>query len=122
MNRTLYLHPEGFALAHSANTLTASDDNGHTVQMPIGPAGLLVLAAELTAIANDVGNLAEQAGGAAAVACLNAMLGAADKSARIELLQSAIAGLQSTAHPERAAAGFAVVLADVVARGLEALK
>ena len=40
---------------------------------------------------------------------------------RITTIQNAVLSLQSAAHPERAAGGFAVVLESVIERGLECL-
>ncbi len=121
---TVYRHPDGPTLSYSASELVATDDNGNTVHLPIGPDGLQELAAELVTLANDSGNLAEQAGAGAAVECLNALLRAKHCSAgeRIEIVQNAITSLQRTTHPDRAAGGFAVVLTNVVQRGLEALQ
>ena len=121
---TVYRHPDGPALTYSAGELVATDETGNTVRLPIGPVGLLELAAELTALANDSGNLAEQAGSAAAIDCLNALLLAKKSSQgeRIEIIQNAITSLQRTTHPDLAAGGFAVVLESVVQRGLEAMK
>ena len=120
----IYRHPDGPALTYSASELIATDENGNSVCLPIGPIGLLELAAELVALANDGGNLAEQAGAGAAMDCLNALLLAKKSSQgqRISIIQNAIIGLQSTTHPERAAGGFALVLESFITRGLEALQ
>ena len=120
----IYRHPDGPALTYSASELIATDENGNSVSLPIGPQGMLELAAELVALANDGGNLAEQAGAGAAMDCLNALLLAKKSSQgeRISIIQNAIIGLQSTTHPERVAGGFSVVLESVVTRGLEALQ
>ena len=121
---TIYRHPDGPALTYSASELIATDENWNSVSLPIGPQGLLELAAELVALANDGGNLAEQAGAGAAMDCLNALLLAkkSSQSERISITQNAIIGLQSTSHPNRAAGGFAVVLESVITRGLEAMQ
>lgn len=121
---TVYLHPDGHALQYIDGDLVATDEDGNTVRVPVCPSELLVLAGELVTLANDGGNLAEQAGAGAAIDCLNALLQAKHCSAgeRIEIVQNAITGLQRAAHPDRAAGGFAVVMTNVVQRGLEALK
>ena len=118
----IYAHPDGPALTYSASELIATDDNGKTVSLPIGPLGLVELAAELNAIGNDGGNLAEQAGNAAGIDCLNELLATDNQGERIRIIQNAITGLQNTTHPERAAGGFAVALESVIERGLEALQ
>ena len=122
MSRAVYYHPDGTALTYSASELIASDENGNSVRLPIGPLGLSVLATELLALANDSGNLAEQQGSAAAIDCLNELLVNDSASERISIIQAAIVSLKNATHPERAAGGFAVVLESVIERGLEALK
>lgn len=119
MNRTVYEHPDGFTLAFNDHTLIATDDDGKTVSLPIGPLGLLELAAELNAIGNDAGNLAEQAGAGIGIDCLNAVLAGSTQGERLRAIQSAVLDLQRLAHPERAAGGFAGVLVNVLERGLE---
>lgn len=121
---TIYRHPDGPALTYSASKLIATDENGNSVSLPIGPQGMLELAAELVALAKDGGNLAEQAGAGAAMDCLNALLLAKQSSQgeRISIIQNAIIGLHRTSHPERAAGGFAVVLEGVLQIGLANLQ
>ena len=124
----IYRHPDGPTLTYSASELIATDENGNRVCLPIGPIGMLELAAELVALANanvnDGGNLAEQAGAGAAMDCLNALLLAKQSSQgeRISIIQNAIIGLHRTSHPERAAGGFAVVLEGVLQIGLANLQ
>ena len=120
MSRTVYSHPDGFTLAFNDHTLIATDDNGKAVSLPIGPLGLVELAAELNAIGNDAGNLAEQAGAGIGIDCLNAVLAGATQGKRLRAIQSAVLDLQRLAHPRRAAGGFAGVLVNVLERGLEA--
>ena len=83
MNRTVYNHPDGFTLAFNDHTLIATDDDGKTVSLPIGPLGLVELAAELNSIGSDAGNLAEQAGAGIGIDCLNAILAADTQGKRI---------------------------------------
>ena len=118
MNRTVYSHPDGFTLTFNDHTLIASDDDGNTVSLPIGPLGLVELAAELDTIGNDAGNLAEQAGAGIGIDCLNAVLAEATQAKRVRAIQSAVLDLQRLAHPRRAAAGFSVALVNVLERGL----
>ena len=118
MSRTVYSHPDGFTLAFDDHTLIATDDNGNTVSLPIGPLGLVELAAELDTIGNDAGNLAEQAGAGIGIDCLNAVLAGTTQGKRVRAIQSAVLDLQRLAHPRRAAAGFSVVLVNVLERGL----
>ena len=119
MSRTVYRHPDGFTLAFNDNALIATDDDGKTVSLPIGPLGLVKLADELNAIGNDAGNLAEQAGAGIGLDCLNVILAAEIQGERIRAIQSAVLELQRLAHPERAAGGFSGVLVNVLERGLE---
>jgi hypothetical protein len=50
MSYTLYKHPDGFTLAFKDNVLTATDDDGKSVPIPIGPLGLVEVADKLKAI------------------------------------------------------------------------
>ena len=118
MNRTVYSHPDGFTPTFNDYTLIATDDDGNTVLLPIGPLGLVELAAELDTIGNDAGNLAEQAGAGIGIDCLNAVLAGATQAKRVRAIQSAVLDLQRLAHPRRAAAGFSVALVNVLERGL----
>ena len=118
MSRTVYSHPDGFTLAFNDNVLIATDDDGNTVSLPIGPLGLVELAAELDTIGNDAGNLAEQAGAGIGIDCLNAVLTEATQGERVRAIQSAVLDLQRLAHPRRAAAGFSMTLVNVLERGL----
>ena len=118
MNRTVYSHPDGFTLAFNDHTLTATDDDGKTVCLPIGPHGLLELAAELNAIGNDAGNRAEQAGAGIGIDCLNAVLAGTSQGERLSAIQSAVLDLQRLAHPKRAAGGFAGAVVNVLEIGL----
>ena len=118
MSRTVYSHPDGFTLTFNDHTLIATNDDGNTVFLPIGPQGLVELAAELDTIGNDAGNLAEQAGAGIGIDCLNAVLAGATQAKRVRAIQSAVLDLQRLAHPRRAAAGFSVALVNVLERGL----
>ena len=51
MNRTVYSHPDGPALAFNDHTLIATDDDGKTVSLPIGPLGLVELGNALLVLA-----------------------------------------------------------------------
>ena len=115
----VYRHPDGFELTYGAHELTATDDDGNSVRLPIGPLGLAELAEKLAAIANDPGNQSEQYGSAAAIDCINELLLTDSVSERVDTIQNAILSLQGAARPERAAGGFAVVLESVIERGLE---
>ena len=115
---TVYQHPDGFALVFHDNALIATDDDGKAVSLPIGPLGLVELAAELNAIGNDAGNLAEQAGAGIGIDCLNAVLAGATQGKRLRAIQSAVLDLQRLPHPKRAAGGFSVALVNVLERGL----
>jgi hypothetical protein len=125
MRAPIYNHPDGPKLEYTSSELTATDEDGNTVVLPIGPIGLLELAAELVAIANetDPSDLAEQAGAHTALDCLNALLAAKGRSQdeRITIVQNAIVSLSTTANPERAAGGFSGVVENVIVRGLENL-
>ena len=116
---TIYSHPDGFELTYGDHELTACTPDGVALSMPIGLLGLTALAEKLTAIANDSGSQSEQYGAESAIDCLNELLATDSASERITTIQNAVLSLQSAAHPERAAGGFAVVLESVIERGLE---
>ena len=116
---TVYQHPNG-ALTYGASVLTATDEQGHVVRLPIGPSELLELAMELATLAS--GDAAEQAGADAAADCLDALRVTDGAGERIRLVRDAITGLQDATHPERALDGFAVVLAGILKPGAEALQ
>ena len=116
---TVYRHPDGFELTYGAHELTATDDDGNSVRLPIGVLGLAELAEKLAALASDAGSQSEQLGSAAAIDCLNELLATDSASERITTIQNAILSLQNAARPARAAGGFAVVLESVIERGLE---
>ena len=118
---TVYSHPDGFELAYGDHELTACTPDGVALSMPIGVLGLAELAEKLAAIANDSGNQSEQYGAESAIDCLNELLATDSASERITTIQNAILSLQNAAHPERAAGGFAVVMENVIERGLESL-
>ena len=118
---TIYSHPDGFELTYGDHELTATDDDGNAVRLPIGVLGLAELAEKLAAIANDPGSQSEQFGSAAAIDCINELLLTDSVSERVDTIQNAILSLQNAAHPERAAGGFAVVMENVIERGLESL-
>ena len=118
---TVYSHPDGFELTYGDHELTACTPDGVALSMPIGVLGLAELAEKLAAIANDSGNQSEQYGAESAIDCLNEMLLTDSASGRITTIQNAILSLQNAAHPERAAGGFAVVMENVIERGLESL-
>ena len=118
---TVYQHPDGHELTYGDHELTACTPDGVALSMPIGLLGLTALAEKLTAIANDSGNQSEQYGAESAIDCLNEMLLTDSASGRITTIQNAILSLQNAAHPERAAGAFAVVMENVIERGLESL-
>lgn len=69
----------------------------------------------------DANNLEEQLGAFIGMNCLNALLAAKyeSQSERIRIVQHAIVQLSATGDPVRAAGGFAVVIENVIVRGLE---
>ena len=77
------------------------------------------MSAALNAIGHDAEDLAEQTGANIGLDCLNAILAADTQGERVRAIQSAVLELQRLAHPERAAAGFAVTLVNALERGLE---
>jgi hypothetical protein len=53
MTRTVYNHSNGFTLAFTGNSLIATDDDGKTVSLPIGPLALMELGNALLVLAAE---------------------------------------------------------------------
>ena len=68
----------------------------------------------------DTGNLAEQLGAGIAMGCLNSLLATQSEpqGERIGIVMNALAQLNATTHPDRAAAGFACIVENVLSRGM----
>ncbi len=62
MSSTVYNHPDGFTLAFNDHTLIATDDDGKTVSLPIGPLGLVELGLALLALAAEQDESLKQEG------------------------------------------------------------
>lgn len=75
-----------------------------------------------TAITYTPKQLSEHRGAQLAQHALNDILAAPDQGKRMTILRKAINALRETKYPEQAAGGFAVVIVNVLERGLEAIK
>ena len=62
MSRTVYKHPHGPTLAFNDHTLIASNGDGTTVFLPIGPLGLVELGLALLALAAEQEEALKQEG------------------------------------------------------------
>lgn len=70
----------------------------------------------------DEADLAEQAGAALAINCLNDILNSPSQAVSVTALQNALLDLQRLPHQERAAGGFAVAMVNSIEQGLDAAK
>ena len=122
MNRTVYSHPDGFALAFNDHTLIATDEDGKTVSLPIGPLGLVELGNALLALAAEQEEkfTAERAGAAMANDLINELL-AVQGQPQAEALRAIHAKLRALSKLEQfdaAAGGFAGAVVNVLEIGI----
>lgn len=120
----IYQHPDGEGEirfdAETSRLFLLNEAEGLSAYALIGPWGLRDVAAKLLALADDDNADSEQAGAGIALACLDTLLAAKDSTQglRIRAVQSAIAQLSTTGDPKAAAAGFAVIVENVLSRGM----
>lgn len=117
---TIYQHPDGHSIDFTDNTLTVVSCDGAAVSVPIGPHGLAALGRNLEAAFTE-GDCAEQAGNLLAYNVLNDFLECGTQAKKIVLLIEALQGLATLQHHDRAAAGFAVGLVNMLEVGLQHL-
>jgi len=110
---TIYAHPDGHSIDFADNTLTVVSNDGVAVSIPMGLDGLRQLSKPFTEA-----DCAEQAGHAIAANCLDAILASQSQAEHCIALTAALLDLQRLQHPDRAAAGFAVALVNVIEQGL----
>ncbi len=117
----LYQHPDGHSIDLDGITLTMTDSDDQTVSIPIGPLGVVELGNALLALEDKQEEKlkAERAGAAIGGNLLDALLVADNQGQRVALIQSAILNLATVKHHDRAAAGFAMLLVNVLEIGLQ---
>ena len=117
---TIYQHPDGHSIDFTDNTLTMVSCDGAAVSVPMGPDGLAAPSLNLD-VAFTEGDCAEHAGNLLANNVLNDFLDCGTQAEKIVLLMEALQSLATLQHHDRAAAGFAVGLVNVLEVGLQHL-
>lgn len=121
MSRTVYSHPDGFTLAFKGNTLTANDDDGKTVSLPIGALGLLELGNALLALVAERDVFAsERAGAVMGHDLLDELLALRGKpqSEAFRAVHDKLCALSKLEHFNSAAGGFAGMVVNVLEVGI----
>ena len=118
----VYSHPDGFELAFNDNVLTATDDEGKTVSLFIGPLGLVELGNALLALAaaQEEKITSEQAGAGMGLDLVNELLAVRGKpqSEAFRAIRDKLHALSKLENFESAAGGFAGAIVDVLKIGV----
>ena len=120
-----YQHPDGHEINLTHGFLTVTNvDCDDSVSVPVGQLGLRELGEHLISLSEcefTAADCSEQAGNTLANSLLNDLLAADSQALRVALIQSAILDLATLQHHDRAVAGFAVALVNVIEVGLRNL-
>ena len=118
----VYSHPDGFELAFNDNVLTATDDEGKTVSLFIGPLGLVELGNALLALATaqEEKFTSEQAGAGMGLDLINELLAVRGKpqSEAFRAIRDKLHALSKLENFESAAGGFAGAVVNVLQIGV----
>jgi hypothetical protein len=117
---TVYQHPDGHSIDFTDNTLTVVSCDGAAVSVPMGLQGLAALGKNLETELTE-GDCAEQAGNLLATNVLSDFQECDSQSEKLVLLMESLQSLATLQHHDRAAAGFAVGLLNVLEVGLQHL-
>lgn len=119
---TPYKHPDGFTLGFSDNTLIATDDNGNTVSLPMGLAGLTELGNALLVLAaeQDEKFTSECAGALMGRDLINEllMLRGKPQCEAVQATHAKLHALSQLEHSGSAAGGFAGAVVNVLEIGI----
>ena len=122
MSRTVYSHPDGFTLAFNDDTLTATDDDGKTVSLPIGPLGLVKLGNDLLTLAAEREEkfTSERAGAGMGFDLINELLAVRGKpqAEAFRAIRDKLYALSKLKHFDSAAGGFAGAVVNVLQIGV----
>lgn len=122
MNRTIYSHPDGFTLAFNDDALTATDDDGCAVSLPIGPLGLVDLGNALLALAAEQEDkfTSERAGAGMGNDLINELLAVRGEPQReaFRAIHAKLYDLSKLEHFDSAAGGFAGAVVNVLQIGV----
>ena len=118
----VYSHPDGFELAFNDNVLTATDDEGKTVSLFIGPLGLVELGNALLALAaiQEEKLTSEQAGAGIGLDLINELMAVRGKpqAEAFRAIRDKLHALSKLKHFDSAAGGFAGAVVNVLQIGV----
>ena len=118
MNRTVYSHPDGPALAFNNHTLIATDDDGKTVSLPIGPLGLVELRNALLVLAAEQEEkfTSERAGAGMGFDLVDELFALRGKpqAEAFRAIHAKLYALSKLEHFDSAAGGFAGAVVNVL--------
>ena len=122
MSHTVYNHPDGFTLAFNDNALTATDDDGDAVSLPIGSTGLKELGFALLALAAEQEDefASERAGAAMGNDLINELLAVRGKpqAEAFRAIHDKLYALSKLEQFDAAAGGFAGAVVNVLQIGI----
>lgn len=122
MSRIVYSHPDGFTLSSKGNALTATDDDGKTVSLPIGSSGLKELGRALLALAakQDEKFTSERAGAVMGHDLINELLAVRGKpqAEAFRAIHDKLYALSKLEQFDSAAGGFAGAVVNVLEIGI----
>ena len=125
MNRTVYSHPDGFTLTFNDDALTATDDDGKTVSLPIGPLGLVELGNYLLALAAEQEEkfTSERAGAGMGFDLIDELFALRGKpqAEAFRAIHAKLYALSKLEHFDSAAGGFAGAVVNVLEIGISNL-
>lgn len=122
MSRTLYSHSDGFTLAFTDDALTATDDDGKAVTLPIGPLGLVELGNALLVLAAEQEEkfTSERAGAGMGNDLINELLAVRGEpqAEAIRAIHAKLYALSKLEQFDAAAGGFAGAVVNVLEIGI----
>ena len=122
MSRTVYSHPDGFTLAFNDDALTATDDDGKAVSLPIGRLGLVELGNALLVLAAEQEEkfTSERAGAGMGFDLINELLAVRGKpqAEAFRAIHAKLYALSKLEHFDSAAGGFAGAVVNVLQIGI----
>jgi hypothetical protein len=122
MNRTVYNHPDGFTLAFNDNALTATDDDGDAVSLPIGSTGLKELGFALLALAAEQDDefASERAGAVMGHDLINELLAVRGKpqAEAFRAIHDKLYALSKLEQFDAAAGGFTGAIVNLLEIGI----
>ena len=122
MSRTVYSHPDGPALALNDHTLIATDEEGKTVSLPIGPLGLTELGNALLALAakQEKKFTSERAGAGMGFDLIDELFALRGKpqAEAFHAIHAKLYALSKLEHFDSAAGGFAGAVVNVLQIGI----